>query len=99
MASLALAVILLTSVMCCHAIREISNNNLNRGVLKLIVKAFVDDLLSRSTIEDEVARSKLYQLGDHISTHPALRQRHMYVGQEPPNYDPDKVSSQLNHKS
>ncbi len=98
MASFTLAVILLTSVMYCHGIPEVSNNNPNRGVLRLIVKAFVDDLLSRSTIEDEVARSKLYQLGDHISTHPALRQRHLYVGQEPPNYDPDKVSSQLNHK-
>jgi len=69
-----------------------SNTKINNGIMKLIVKAYVDELLAMARIEDEVTRNKLMDLGDHIVSHPALRQKHLYVGQEPPNFDPDRVS-------
>lgn len=30
---------------------------------------------------------------NHITSHPALHQKHLFVGQEPPNFDPDRMRS------
>ena len=40
-----------------------SNGKIKDGVMKLIVKAYVDDLLTMSKIDDEAARTKLLDLG------------------------------------
>lgn len=66
------------------------------GILKLIVKTYLDDLMSvTDPIDEAVIRSRLSRLGDHISNHPALNQKRLFVGHMPPNYDPDRSHNQL----
>ena len=45
----------------CESLDE--DGKVNNGGMKLIVKAYVDDLLAMSKIEDEEARIKLQDLG------------------------------------
>lgn len=40
-----------------------SHCKISDGIMKLIVKAYVDELLAMTRIEDEAARSKLLDLG------------------------------------
>ncbi|RWS08971.1 hypothetical protein B4U79_17732 [Dinothrombium tinctorium] len=68
-------------------------DTINGGVLKLIIKTYIEDLIATTSAEDELFKNKLLALGDHILTHPALYQKNLYVGNAPPSYHPDEIES------
>ncbi|KAI1301835.1 hypothetical protein HDE_02747 [Halotydeus destructor] len=70
-----------------------TTSHIKPGILKLIVKAYVDELLQLSDVDKTSLKRKLTHMSDHVATHPALFQRHMYVGHEAPIYDPDQSHS------
>lgn len=96
--------------------KVVHHNDINPGLLNLIVKSYIEDMLSDPVFANEKIKNRLTNLGlvavvvyfslidliltwflicsfsNYISTHPALKQKNVYVGQKPPNYDPDYVS-------
>ncbi|RWS28798.1 hypothetical protein B4U80_02951, partial [Leptotrombidium deliense] len=70
-----------------------SSNSVNGGVLKLIIKTYIEDLIAKTSADDEAFKSRLLSLGDHILTHPALYQKNLYVGHSPP----DEVETRRRH--
>lgn len=68
---------------------DVLSKDFEDGRIKLIVKAFADELVSElSSILDksqaQMLKEKLVKLPEHIRDHPALGQRHLWVGKGTP---------------
>ncbi|XP_015783224.1 uncharacterized protein LOC107361120 [Tetranychus urticae] len=62
--------------------------HLSDGTLKLIIRSYVNDLLTKYQ-PDPNLRSHLHKMSSHVVNHPALYQKRLYIGSEPPTHDPE----------
>lgn len=80
--------------------RNFHHHNFHSGnrVIQLIIQGYADKLLRElqsnsftqfSKGQIQLFRQRMTELYDHIRHHPALHQRHLWVGKEKPSIDPD----------